>query len=291
MSIAKPDYTHLTADGVLRLAINALGQVSQTPRLDAELIVMAVSRLSREQLIMHAQEPLNNEQHRCVRALVERRLAGEPIAYLVGKREFWSMELLVSPAALIPRPETEVLVEQALRRIPPRGEQTVADMGTGCGAVALALARERPHCRVIATDKAASALALARKNAERLNVTNIEFRLGHWAAPLAGEIVDVAVSNPPYVPTDDPCLNTGEASFEPLAARAGGPDGLDAIRELVKDAGTCLRIGTWLLLEHGHDQAQRVRTLMQSYGFTKTRSYSDFAGLERVTRSQLTKKL
>lgn len=190
-------------------------------------------------------------------ALLARRQAGEPVAYLLGRQGFWSLELEVSPATLIPRPETELLVELALARLPAGQSLRVADLGTGSGAIALALARERPQAHVVATDASAEALTVARRNAARLGLGRVEFRDGDWLVPLAQERFDLIASNPPYIEQDDPHLAQGDLRFEPPAALASGADGLDAIRVIVRDAGRHLHPGGWLLLEHGWNQARR----------------------------------
>ncbi|MFQ5755953.1 MAG: peptide chain release factor N(5)-glutamine methyltransferase [Acidiferrobacterales bacterium] len=275
----------VTVGAALSSAIEQLAPVGATPRLDAELLLMAVCGLDRAQLITHTDTILTNEQTQRLCAFVARRQNGEPIAYLMGTREFWSMELSVSASVLIPRPDTEVLVERTLACIPSDAQWTVADIGTGCGAIALALAKERPRCRVIATDNSLDALRMARQNAARLGLRAIEFRHGHWLAPVAGETLHVLVSNPPYVGNDDPCLTTGEARFEPIRALAGGADGLYAIRDLVAHARACLQPGGWLVLEHGSDQARAVRELMRRAGYDNVAGYADLAGLDRVSRA------
>lgn len=274
-----------TVGAALSSVMEELAPVSATPRLDAELLLMAVCGLDRVQLITHAGVILTDEQTQRLRAFVARRRNGEPIAYLMGTREFWSMELSVSASVLIPRPDTEVLVEHTLACIPSDAQWTVVDIGTGCGAIALALAKERPRCRVIATDNSLEALRMAQQNAARLALRAIEFRHGHWLAPVAGETLHVLVSNPPYIRDDDPCLTTGEVRFEPIRALAGGADGLDAIRHLVAHARTCLQPGGWLVLEHGSDQARAVRELMRRAGYDDVAGYADLAGFDRVSRA------
>lgn len=248
---------------------------------------MHVGGLSRTELVTHSEDPLTQEQAQRLHELLIRRKDGEPMAYLIGKREFWSMELMVSPATLIPRAETELLIEQALTCIPRDADWTIADIGTGCGAVALALTKERPRCRVIATDNAPGALKVARENALRLGLPDVEFRLGSWFAPLAGERIDVVVSNPPYIKDSDPHLTVGDARFEPTTALVAGLDGLDAIRHLTIDAKVRLRSGGWLLLEHGYDQATAVRQLMQQCGYTDISCYQDLAGLDRMSQCRV----
>jgi len=229
---------------------------------------------------------LTSEQQFQLHELADRRALGEPIAYLTGTREFWSMNLKVSPATLIPRPETELLVEKALARIPPDATWTIADLGTGSGAVALALAKERPRCRVIATDISSAALDVARVNAAKFNLTNIEFREGDWFAPLAGETYHIIASNPPYIRNDDPHLKQGDLRFEPGSALIAGADGLDAIRRIVNDAHVYLKAGGWLLLEHGWDQSDAVKALLHQQGCHNICCYHDMAGIGRVSEAE-----
>lgn len=272
-----------TIDQIIRQATQQLAASSPSPRLDAEVLLMHVTGLARTALITRAQELVPPESEERLKELLTRRVRGEPVAYLTGRREFWSLELNVTPDVLIPRPETELLVEQALTRIPEDSDWTIADLGTGSGAIALAIATERPHCRLIATDNSAAALAVARVNATRLGIAKVEFRHGEWLKPLTGMRFDVIVSNPPYVRANDPHLTQGDVRFEPDSALVAGADGLDAIRRIAVDALSYLRLGGWLLLEHGHDQAKSVRALLESHGYDVVASCRDIAGHERVT--------
>jgi len=251
---------------------------------------MHVTGLTRTALITRGGEALSTEQEARLRELIERRRKGEPVAYLTGRREFWSLELTVTPDVLIPRPETELLVEQALVRIPPDATRRIADLGTGSGAIALAIASERPHCRVTATDASPAALAVARGNARRLGIGNVEFREGEWFAPLAGLTFDLIVSNPPYIATADPHLMQGDVRFEPRAALVSGGDGLDAIRLIAVQASAHLQHGGWLLLEHGYDQAAAVRAILGTNGLTDITSVADLAGHARVTAGRRPKE-
>ena len=256
---------------------------SPSARLDAECLLMEVCALSRTELITRGEQPLTQTQTRQLQKLLQRRRQGEPIAHLTGHREFWSLELAVSKATLIPRPETELLVERALARIPPAARWTIADLGTGSGAVALAIASERPRCRVIATDNSKEALAAAGHNARRLGLTHIEFRFGDWLSALGNDIADMIVSNPPYVREDDPCLQQGDVRFEPVSALAAGRDGLNAIRAILTGARAHLTPNGWLLLEHGYDQAPAVAGLMRQTGYGHIGCYPDLAGHDRVS--------
>jgi release factor glutamine methyltransferase len=209
-------------------------------------------------------------------ALVQRRKAGEPLAYLVGEKEFYGLALFVTPAVLIPRPETEHLVELALAR----PFSSLADLGTGCGAVALAIKKQRAEARVVAVDASAAALDVARRNAAR-HALEVEFRLGHWLRPLAGETFELIVANPPYVAAGDPHL--AALAGEPPAALISGADGLEAIREIVSAAPAHLVPGGALLLEHGAGQDATVRRLLQAAGLEEPRTWPDLAGIPRVS--------
>jgi release factor glutamine methyltransferase len=256
------------------------------PRTDAEILLAHVLDLSRTQLWTRPEAVVCPAAADTVLALARRRAAGEPIAYLVGRRAFWSLELEVGPAVLIPRPESELLVEQALDLLPASASAQVADLGTGSGAIALALAAERPAWRIVATDASGEALALARRNAARLGLA-VDFRQGDWAGALRpGEAFDLVASNPPYVAEGDPHLAAGDLPWEPMAALAAGADGLDAIRRIAPAAMAHLRAGGWLLLEHGADQGAAVRAILEAAGFGAIGTLRDLAGLERVTRGR-----
>jgi release factor glutamine methyltransferase len=274
-----------TLEARLRDATAALRACSPTPRLDAEVLAMHVAGLTRTQLVTRGDQPLSAVQDARLAALVARRARGEPIAYLIGEREFWSMTIKVSPATLIPRPETEHLVEHALAHIALDADDTIVDVGTGSGAIALALARERPRARIIAVDVSAAALAVARENADRLGL-KVAFCQSDWLAPLAAAQADMIMSNPPYVADDDPHLRTGDVRFEPATALRGGADGLDAIRALAHAARAALRPGGWLLLEHGYDQGTAVAAILHARGYTDVRGYADHAGHDRVTEGR-----
>lgn len=220
-------------------------------------------------------------------SLVARRVAGEPVAYLTGRRGFWSLDLAVTVATLIPRVETELLVELALVRLPLDRGLRVADLGTGSGPIALALAKERPRAHVVATDASAAALAVARGNADELGICNIEFRHGDWLAPLAGERFWLMASNPPYIARDDPHLGVGDLRHEPMSALASGADGLDAIRTIVCGAPPHLLDGGWLLLEHGLEQGPAVRKLLEAAGFIDVATARDLEGRDRATSARM----
>jgi release factor glutamine methyltransferase len=254
-----------------------------TPRLDAELLLGHALRRSRAWLFAHADDDAGIVDATDAGRLFDERRAGTPIAYLIGEREFWSLPIAVTPATLIPRPETERLVELALARIDPAVDAAVADLGTGSGAIALAIASERPRARVIATDASDAALRVARGNAAALRLENVEFAHGHWCDALGGRIVDVIVSNPPYIAIDDEHLARGDLCHEPMSALASGVDGLDAIRTIIGGAPAHLPRGGSLLLEHGSGQAGEVRALLAAAGFGDVATYVDLEGRDRVS--------
>lgn len=218
-------------------------------------------------------------------ALVQARGAGRPVAYLIGRRSFWTLDLAVGPATLVPRPETELLVELALARLPSGSAARVADLGTGSGAIALAIAHERPDLAVVATDASIAALAVARGNAQANALEHVEFREGSWFEPLAGERFDLIASNPPYIAEGDPHL--ASLQHEPILALTSGADGLDAIREIVAGAPSHLHAGGWLLLEHGWDQGDAVRALLESAGFVEVSTARDLEDRDRVSSGRL----
>jgi release factor glutamine methyltransferase len=272
-------------DDALREAQQALGHATDDPRiarLDAEILLAHVLDCSRTHLRTWPEREVAADAHARFQQLVARRAAGEPVAYLTGSREFWDMTLRVTPDTLIPRPETERLVELALERIPADAQWRIADLGTGSGAIALALARERPRAHVVATDVSPSALEVARDNAARLKVTNIEFRLGRWCEPLAGERFQLIASNPPYVHPADPHLAQGDLRFEPPTALASSPDGLADIRIIIEGARAYLHPGGWLLLEHGYDQGRAVEALLRAEGYHAVEVVTDLGRRERV---------
>lgn len=273
----------VTIDQQLRNATHNLAPSSPSPRLDAEVLLMHVTGLTRTSLITRAQELLSPENEKQLQALLTRRAHGEPVAYLTGKREFWSLDLDVTPEVLIPRTETELLVELALARIPEAAAWTIADLGTGSGAIALAIAKERPNCRVIATDISAPALAVARANAQRLGIANMEFRHGEWLTPFTDMRLDMILSNPPYIAAQDPHLTQSGIRFEPRSALVAGPDSMSALRVIACDAMRHLRTDGVLLLEHGFDQAQPVREVLVARGYLSVSTFSDLQGLPRVS--------
>ena len=254
---------------------------------EAEVLLAHALGQSRAWLFAHAHDPVPDGAVAAFQALVARREAGEPVAYLCGRRGFWSLELAVTPDTLIPRPETELLVELALERLPPEREVQVADLGTGSGAIALALACERPRARVVATDASAAALAVARGNAQRLGLGNVELRQGDWFGPLQGLRLDLVASNPPYIASDDPHLARGDLRHEPASALASGVDGLDDLRTIVAGAPAHLLPGGWLLLEHGWTQGAQVRALLDAAGFVDVATCRDLEQRDRVSLGRM----
>lgn len=252
-------------------------------RHEAELLLLHALQRPRSWLFAHATDPVDLADRDSFHALLARRVAGEPVAYITGQWGFWTLQLEVNPATLIPRPETELLVEQALARLPADRPCTIADLGTGSGAIALALARERPLAQVLATDSSAEALAVATRNAARNTVANVAFAQGAWYAPLQGQRFDLIASNPPYIASDDPHLARGDLRFEPTTALASGQDGLDDIRLIADGASAHLLPRGWLLLEHGWDQGAAIRALLQQAGLDEVETVQDLEQRDRVT--------
>ncbi len=260
---------------------------SPTARLDAELLLAAVLGKPRSYLRTWPEHEPSAEQLAAFAALLERRRMGEPVAYILGHQGFWSLDLEVAPHTLIPRPDTELLVETALQLVPAT-PQRVLDLGTGSGAIALALASERGGWQVIGVDRIAEAVALAERNRQRLKLGNAEFRQSSWFDGLAGERFGLILSNPPYIAADDRHLGEGDVRFEPLSALVAGVDGLDDIRQIIAQAPRHLQAGGWLLLEHGYDQAEAVRELLAAAGFTAVDSRRDLGGHQRISLGRWT---
>ncbi len=269
-----------TIESALAAATSRLTD-SDSPRLDAELLLCAVLGRDRTYLFTWPERELDGDQARRFEALLARRAAGEPVAHILGQRGFWSLDLKVTPDTLIPRPETELLVEAALARL-PQGGGRVADLGTGSGAIALAIAAECPACQVVAVEQSEGALKVARENGSRNGVENVEFRHGSWFEPLEDERFAIIVSNPPYICADDRHLSEGDVRFEPLTALASGADGLDDIRIIIRGAGGHLQPEGWLLLEHGYDQGGAVSALLHEAGFEQVEVLEDLQGHDRV---------
>ena len=258
---------------------------SPSASLDAELLLAAALGKSRSYLRTWPEREPSAEQQTAFAGMLERRRAGEPVAYILGQQGFWSLDLEVAPHTLIPRPDTELLVETALELLPATPLR-VLDLGTGTGAIALALASERGGWRVTGVDRVDEAVALAERNRQRLQLSNAEFRPSQWFSALAGERYGLIVSNPPYIAADDRHLGEGDVRFEPISALVSGVDGLDDIRQIIAQAPQHLEPGGWLLLEHGYDQAETVRALLAGGGFVAVESRRDLGGHQRISLGQ-----
>lgn len=274
----------MRADVLLKKARQRLPD-SPSLHLDTEVLLSEVLGKPRTWLLAHPEALIAAEDQKCFNELVARRALGEPVAYLTGRREFWSLNLAVTPSVLIPRPETELLVELALAHLPKEGPCRVADLGTGTGAIALALAYELPDAFVVAVEASSGALDVARQNAKRLGIDRetLDFRAGNWFEPLGQERFDCLVCNPPYVPDDDPHLKLGDVRFEPRSALAAGPDGMDAIRKIIAEAPYYLARGGVLVMEHGHDQQPAVvAEIKELHASAAVETHSDNAGVPRA---------
>jgi release factor glutamine methyltransferase len=270
-----------TITETVRNAAQALHWHSDSPRLDAEVLLAAVLRLPRSALIAHGDDAVDSDHERAYGELISARTAGTPVAYLTGMREFWSLPLVVSPAVLVPRPETECLVEQALALVPADENCAALDLGTGSGAIALALAREHPSWAVTGVDISAAALEVATRNSRILELTRIRWRLGDWFHAVPGERFNLIVANPPYIAATDPAMQN--LASEPALALTSGPTGLEALEAIIAQAPAHLQPNSWLALEHGIGQAQDVARLLGQHGFDSIRTHVDFSGRPRVT--------
>ena len=276
----------LLAVGTQRLTkAPSAGDSGATPGLDAELLLAHALGVGRARLRSHPEDIPAAEAATLFLDLIARRAAGEPVAYILGRKDFWTLELSVGPAVLVPRPETELLVERALL-LDPGAEASAVDLGTGSGAIALALARARPSWRIVATDISAAALAVARANAAALDLKRVEIIQGDWLACLSARRFQLILSNPPYVAADDPALGQPELMREPRLALVAPEDGLAALRAILQAAPEHLEPGGWLLLEHGATQAAAVAGALVARGFAQVRSHRDLAGRERMTEGQ-----
>lgn len=261
----------------------ALAIEPDTARIEVQSLLQAALQVRRAYLYAHPEQELDRAQESAYQQLFERRMQGEPIAYILGKREFFGLEFKVTPATLIPRPDTELLVEQALLRIPERQSCEVLDLGTGTGVIALSIAHERPQAQVVAVDASVAALQVARANQIDLGLSNVTLLSSDWFDALVEQRFDIIVSNPPYIASEDRHLQQGDVRFEPLTALAAGEDGLRDILKICSMSMQFLNPKGCLLFEHGYDQAQSVRSLLLAAGFQRVFTERDLAGVERVT--------
>ena len=268
----------------LREAVSELSE-SESPKRDAEILLEHVTGKSRTYLLAFGETLLTTEQEAQLAALLARRKTGEPVAHLVGEREFWSLPLYVSAATLIPRPDTECLVEQALARL-PTAACSILDLGTGTGAIALALATERPDCTVTAVDVMPDAVTLAQRNVERLGLGNVTVLQSSWFTALENRLFALIVSNPPYIDEHDPHLARGDVRFEPLTALVAANEGLADLDHIVTTSRQHLLPGGWLLVEHGWTQGNAVRALFSNAGYRAVATCRDYGGNERLTLGQ-----
>lgn len=302
MAASKPSIADILRQDCKLLALQLQLEVVSA-RIEVQCLLQAVLNVNRAYLLTHPERVLDAAEAARYTELFQRRLKGEPVAYLLGSREFFGREFKVTSDTLIPRPDTELLVELALQKLPPvdfthltplsssegeGGHKTgrgvrVLDMGTGTGAIALSIACERPDVSVVAVDASPAALSVAIENSQRFKAGNARFLLSDWFSQLEGEYFDLIVSNPPYIEDGDSHLSSGDVRFEPLSALTSGADGLDDIRRIVAGAKLHLQWGGWLMLEHGYDQAGRVRELLVLSGYSEVASMRDLAGIERVT--------
>lgn len=265
----------------LQQAISTLAG-GESPRRDAEILLEHVTGKARTWILAFGETQLTADQQAQLDALLARRKTGEPVAHLVGEREFWSLPLYVSAATLIPRPDTECLVEQALARLPATPAR-ILDLGTGTGAIALALASERPDCQVTAVDLMPDAVALAQRNLERLTLENVTVQQSSWFTALADQQFEMIVSNPPYIDECDPHLGEGDVRFEPRSALVAADHGLADLSHIIIQSRQHLVSNGWLLLEHGWTQGEAVRNLFRQAGFAQVETCRDYGGNERLT--------
>jgi release factor glutamine methyltransferase len=271
----------------MRLDSAALAQALGVPFADArrelQTLLCRALEVDLGRLVAHPESRLEVEAAERYEKMLWRRLAQEPMAYILGEREFFGFAFEVTPAVLIPRPETELLVELAMKRVPRAAPWRILDLGTGSGCIGITLAHLLPHSRVIATDASEAALQVAARNAQRWRVANLELRQGSWFDPVAGERFDLIVSNPPYVAQGDPHLGVGDLRFEPRSALSAGSDGMEALCDIIADAPRHLVAGGWLLLEHGYDQVAAVSDTLRTVDFEQIVSRTDLAGIPRIT--------
>ncbi|EMN4128884.1 MULTISPECIES: peptide chain release factor N(5)-glutamine methyltransferase [Providencia] len=261
---------------------------SDSAKRDAEILLQHITGQSRSFIFAFAETTLTPEEYQALEALLSRREQGEPIAYIIGEREFWSLPLFVSPATLIPRPDTECLVEQALSRLPPQSCR-ILDLGTGTGAIALALASERLDSSVVGVDFNPEAVSLAQRNQQRLAIDNVQFLQSNWFSSLSSQHFDMIVSNPPYIDENDLHLQQGDVRFEPLTALVADNQGLADLDHIVSKSREYLSQQGWLLVEHGWQQGVAVRELFKQYGYSNIETCQDYGGRDRITLGQWNK--
>lgn len=276
-----------TISAVLQSGIKKLKSTSETPQLDAEILLAHVLNVSRSYLHAWPEKELTSAQNDLFIKDIEQRLLGQPIAYLTGHQEFWSLDFIVTPDTLIPRSDTELMIELVLKSLKQQ-KAVIADLGTGSGAIGLTLAHEHSEWVIHVTDQSEAALSVAKLNAQRFNLKNVIFHQGNWCEALPGILFDAIVSNPPYIAENDKHLS--ELRFEPINALISGTSGLNAINEIIREARCYLKQGAYLMLEHGYDQANQVRNLMVASEFSDIVSYKDLSGIERVTVGKFFKK-
>ena len=256
---------------------------SESARLDAEILFCEVMQFNRSRIYSHPEQIVPDDKSTLFQSLIEQRQQGRPIAHLTGKKEFWSLELAINKDTLIPRPETELLVETALQMIPDDTIFNILDLGTGSGAIAIALASERPDCNIVATDINTNALMMAKKNATTHQLENIQFYLSNWYQNIPSQEFDLIVSNPPYIRQDDEHLSQGDVRFEPELALVAGADGMQAINIILGNAKQYLASNAYLLIEHGYDQKQSVHEAFLKYDFRQPKTFQDLSGQDRIT--------
>jgi len=268
---------------LIKTASQQLEDTSDSPRLDVEVLLAHSLQQNRTWLATWSDKELSQNAINAFNEYLKRRQQGEPIAHITGRREFWSLDLKVNKNTLIPRPETELMIEQILQLYPQDSAIHMLDLGTGSGAIALALASERPAWHITATDKSTDALQIARQNAQQLKIKNIEFLSGSWFEPLKGMQFDIIASNPPYIPEHDPHLSQGDVRFEPLSALTAGTDGLDDIRQICQQAPAHMKPQAMLIIEHGFDQKVNLQHIFMHSGYKTIRQIDDLAGNPRLT--------
>ncbi|RKZ67127.1 MAG: peptide chain release factor N(5)-glutamine methyltransferase [Gammaproteobacteria bacterium] len=256
---------------------------SESARLDAEILFCDVMQFKRSRIYSHPEQLVPEAKSVLFQSLIEQRQQGHPIAHLTGKREFWSLELTVNKDTLIPRPETELLVETALQMIPENAAFNILDLGTGSGAIAIAIASERPDCKIVATDINKNTLTIAKENAETHRIENIQFYLSDWYKNIPSQSFDLIVSNPPYIRQDDEHLSQGDVRFEPELALVAGADGMQAINMIVENAKHYLASDACLLIEHGYDQKPLVQEAFLKHDFKRVKTFQDLSGQDRIT--------